>query len=424
LLPAKKTILKMKLYTLLVCSFLSLTTVAQTVIVPTGPQALQQVRYRLTDDAQTAAPLADWDLAFEITGITGSVLVNTAKGMRVFKAPYTVAQWAQLDTAGLAANWPEQHNSETNWSSGALNQGLTANPFDLGWGIYNFTTNNIAGDSLFVLVMADGQYKKFVVNGFASATNSFTFTLASLDGANEQVGNLVRSDFAGKNFGYWSFTNGATSDPEPLATDWDLLFTKYSAFVTQPFPAFYPVVGVLQNRQVEALQVDGIPSNDVQWTNQTLGAEMNIIGYDWKNFNMTTFQWEYAQDRTYFVKDRAANIWKLVFTTYGGSATGNVTFTKEFITATSVAEGQASQAFVLAPNPASQGSVNVVIDAQVPQLLLNIHDASGRLVREELLTGLGGLVQRTIDLNGLGKGLYVLRLQGEGLNSSSRLVIE
>jgi hypothetical protein len=89
-----------------------------------------------------------------------------------------------------------------------------------------------------------------------------------------------------------------------------------------------------------------------------------------------------------------------------------------------VAEGQTPQAFILAPNPASQGNVNLVIDTQVPQLLLNIHDASGRLVREELLTGLGGLVQRTIDLNGLGKGFYVLRLQGEGLSSSSRLVIE
>jgi hypothetical protein len=139
---------------------------------------------------------------------------------------------------------------------------------------------------------------------------------------------------------------------------------------------------------------------------------------------MTTFQWEYALDRTYFVKDRAANIWKLVFTTYGGNATGDITFTKELISATSVAEGQTPQAFILAPNPASQGNVNLVIDTQVPQLLLNIHDSSGRLVREELLTGLGGLVQRTIDLNGLGKGLYVIRLQGEGLSSSSRLVIE
>jgi hypothetical protein len=414
----------MKLSTLSMFSLLSLTTIAQPVTVSTGPQALQQVRYRLIDDAQTMAALTDWDIAFEITGITGSVLVNTAKGMRVFKAPYTLAQWAELDTAGLAANWPEQHNSETNWSSGALNQGLTANPFDLGWGIYNFTTNNVAGDSLFVLALADGQYKKFAVNGFASATNSFTFTLAALDGSNEQVGNLVRSDFAGKNFGYWSFTTGAAVDPEPLASEWDLLFTKYSAFVTQPFPAYYPVVGALQNREVEALQVDGVPSVDVQWTNQTLGTDMNIVGYDWKNFNMTTFQWEYAQDRTYFVKDRAANVWKLVFTAYGGNATGNITFTKELISATSVAEGQTPQAFILAPNPASQGNVNLVIDTQVPQLLLNIHDASGRLVREELLTGLGGLVQRTIDLNGLGKGLYVIRLQGEGLSSSSRLVIE
>jgi len=414
----------MKFATLSCLTLLAASTVAQTVTVSTTPQNAEQVYYRLTDDAQTSAALADWDIAFEITGITGSVLVNTAKGMAVYKAPYTVAQWDQLDTAGLSAGWPEQQNSEINWSSGALNQGLSANPFDLGWGIYNPVDHSIAGDSLFVFRMADGAYKKFKVNGFVAATNSFTFTLADLDGGAEQVGTLNRTDFAGKNFGYYSLASSAAVDLEPLASDWDLLFTKYKAYVTQPFPTFYPTVGVLQNRQVLVQQVDGVPSVDAQWNSEAMNADMNIIGFDWKNFDQGTGTWTYAQDRTYFVKDRSSNIWKLVFTEYGGGATGTITFTKELVSALSVEEVAADQAFVLAPNPATQERVNLVIDTQVSQLRLNIHDASGRIVQEELLTGLGGLVQRTIQLNGLAKGLYIVRLQGQGINTAARLVVE
>ncbi len=80
----------------------------------------------------------------ETTGITGSIRVNTAKdpfGIKVFKAPYSVAQWDQVDTAGLGSSWSPQQNSEIAWNSGALNQGLTSNPFDLGWGIYNQITH-------------------------------------------------------------------------------------------------------------------------------------------------------------------------------------------------------------------------------------------------------------------------------------------
>lgn len=414
----------MKIATFSCLTFLATSVAAQSVTVSTAPQNAEQVYYRLSDDAQTSALLSSWDIAFEITGITGSVLVNTAKGMAVYKAPYTVAQWDQLDTLGLAAGWPEQQNSEVNWSSGALNQGLTPNPFDLGWGIYDFTDHSITGDSLFVFRMADGAYKKFMVNGFAAPTNSFTFTLADLDGGAEQVGTLDRSDFAGKNFGYYSFATASTLDLEPLAADWDLLFTKYKGFVTQPFPAFYPVVGVLQNRLVTAQQVDGVPTGEAQWDGGAMSTDMNVIGFDWKTFNMGTFSWEYAQDRTYFVKDRTSNIWKLVFTGYGGGATGTITFTKELISATAVDELNGAQAFVLAPNPATEDRVSLIIDSPASELVLSIHDASGRIVHQQLMTGLSGLVQRTVQLNGLGSGLYVVRLEGPGVSTTGRLTVE
>lgn len=412
----------MRTITLFAAGLLGTAIMAQTTVT-TGAGNTQQTYYSLSNGVVSSVGLADWDLAFELTGITGSILLNTAKGHKLYKAPYTLAQWSSIDTTGLQASWPEQHNSETNWSSGAFNQGLTANPFDLGWGIYNFVTHNITGDSCFVLKLNTGDWKKLRMDGFASATNSFTFTWADLDGGNEQVGSLTRSAYPGKSFGYYNlFTNSAV-DLEPPAAQWDLLFTKYMGYVTQPFPAMYPVVGVLQNRQVEAIQIDGVPTADATYWGTPFGAAINIIGYDWKSFNQGTFQWEYAQDRTYFVKDRAGNIWKLVFTGYGGSANGNIIFNQELVGQASVDEQGRGSALVLAPNPATS-QVNLIIAAEVNAAVVSIIDMNGRMVDQQQLIGLSGLSQRPIDVSALPAGLYLVRVQGEALDATVRLVKE
>ncbi|MEO8589734.1 MAG: T9SS type A sorting domain-containing protein [Flavobacteriales bacterium] len=415
----------MKLVTLLVTALLTTALSAQTTVtVTTGPGNAMQTYYSLQDGVASSVALADWDLAFEVVGFTGSILANTANGIQVYKTPYTLAQWSVLDTTGLAAYWPAQQNSEVNWSSGALNQGLSANPFDLGWGIYNMVTHNIAGDSLFVMKLADGSWKKLRIDGYALATDAFTFTWANVDGSNEQTGNLVRSDYAGKSFGYYSLVSNAAMDHEPVASAWDLVFTKYISLVLQPTPTFYPVVGVLNNRGEGALQVDGVPTSAAQWWGSTFSDSINIIGYDWKTFNMTTFQYEYAQDRTYFVQDQVGNIWKLIFTAYGGGSTGDITFIQEMVSAASVTE-TAMQGTVLAyPNPVTSGQVQLVIDVPSPHAVLSIIDINGRVVLSQDLNGLNGLSLRNTDVSGLQQGLYLVRIAGEGVSTTARLVIE
>ncbi|MBK9176169.1 MAG: T9SS type A sorting domain-containing protein [Flavobacteriales bacterium] len=410
--------------TLLPIALIIATGATAQVTITTGPTNAQQTYYSLQNGVVISTALADWDLAFELTGITGSILVNTAKGHQVYKAPYTVGQWSSLDTTGLHAGWVPQHNSETNWSSGALNQGLTANPFDLGWGIYNFVTHNITGDSCFVLKLNTGAWKKLRIDGFTAATNSFAFTWANLDGSGEETGSVVRSAYPGKNFAYYSLASNTALDLEPAAADWDLLFTKYLGFVTQPFPAWYPVAGVLQNRQVEVLQVDGVPPASAEYWGQPFGTDINIIGYDWKSFNQTTFQWEYVQDRTYFVKDRMGDIWKLVFTAYGGSANGSFTFTQELVGQASVNEIGATSALVLAPNPVSDGNAQMIIASETGEARMSIIDLNGRVVAEEQLTGLHGMVQRPLDVSNLPAGLYFVRVQGNGIDTATRLVKE
>jgi len=415
----------MRLHTLIALAFTSGALVAQeTVTVTTAPSNAQQTWYSFQDGVVEARPLAEWDLAFEITGITGSILANTAKGIEVYKAPYTLAQWAAIDTTGLAGSWPKQHNSETNWSSGAFNQGLTSNPFDLGWGIYNMITHNITGDSAFVIKLATGGFKKFRVDGYASATDNFTFTWADLDGSNEQSNTLNRATFAGRNFGYVSLENNSVFGREPASNTWDLLFTRYMAFVPFPVPSMYPVAGVLQNRDIEVQRVNGVDPSFSNWAAGTFSANINGIGFDWKSFNQQIFQWEYATDRVHFAKDRTGNIWKLVFTTYGGTANGNMTFTQELISATSVNELAAANTFVVYPNPVSDGRVQLVLDAPVAAVDMVVYDANGRVVLSDRLSGLGGLEVRSIDVSALRAGLYTVLLQGEGLVATTRLVVQ
>ncbi|MBK7944009.1 MAG: T9SS type A sorting domain-containing protein [Flavobacteriales bacterium] len=266
-----------------------------------------------------------------------------------------------------------------------------------------------------------GAWKKFKVDGFTAATNSFAFTWANLDGSDEQSGSLLRSAYPGKNFGYYNLATNTAVDLEPAAATWDLLFTKYIGFVTQPFPSMYPVAGVLQNREVEALQVDGVPTADATYWGGTFSADINIIGFDWKNFNQGTFQWEYAQDRTYFVKDRVGDIYKLVFTAYGGSANGNMTFNQELVGQASIDEAGRSSALVIAPNPASN-TATLIIAAEANAAQLTIVDLNGRVAMQQQLTGLNGLVQRPIDVSALPAGLFIVRVQGDGIEASVRFV--
>jgi len=415
----------MKLLATLSLACFSTVLVAQTTVtVTTGPSNAQQTWYSLQNGVVESRPLAEWDLAFEVTGITGSILANTAKGIAVYKTPFTLSQWAAIDTAGLAASWPAQHNSEINWSSGALNQRLNSNPFYLGWGTYNMVTHNIVGDTAFVIKLADGAWKKFRVDGFSSATNSFTFTWADLDGANLQSNTLSRIAFAGRNFGYVSLVNNTVFDREPANTTWDLLFTKYMAFVPFPVPSMYPVAGVVQNAGTEAQRVDGVTPAFSDWSAGTFSTEIDQIGYDWKSFNQQTFQWVYVTDRVHFVRDNGGNIWKLVFTNYGGGATGNMTFTQELMSATSVQENGTTVGFSVYPNPVNNGQVQLVLAGPESTMDLSIVDMGGRIVMQQRLNGLVDLAARTVDVSELATGLYTLRLQGATTSGSTRLLVD
>lgn len=420
--PNQKT-LHMKHSILLSSALLTaLGATAQTeVTVTTGAGNTTQTFYSLENGVQASAALADWDLAFEINSFNSSILVNTNKGLVVHETPVPVADWATLTSADVE-NWTRLQNSEVDWSAGALTNGNNLTEPDglnLGWGEYNMSTHTVAGTKIYVIENA-GSFRKLRINSLATSTYSFTYS--DLDGNNEQTASLVKTNFAGKNFGYFSFATNGTLDPEPAAATWDLLFTKYIATIMAPEPTPYPVTGVLQNKQVLAMQVDGVPTHDATWSSAELDPSINIIGSDWKTFNNSTFAYEYAENRTYFVQDRSSNIWKLIFTNYGGGATGDITFTQELVSHVGMTE-VATPELVVYPNPA-HGTLNMVLGAEVRNGQLSISDLAGKLVKQQNVSGSGALSAVPVELAGLQPGLYIARLDAEGKTFSTRVVVE
>jgi hypothetical protein len=406
----------MRLSTLAVSAVLASSLIAQeTVTVTTGPGNATQTFYSFQNGVVESRPLAEWDLAFEITGFTASILVNTAKGMEAYKAPYAVSEWMDVDTMGMGSSWTRVHNSDTSWSHGAFNQGLTENEFDLGWGVYNIVTHQVAGDSIFVLKLANNDWKKLRIDGLSA--NTYTFTWSDLDGANEQTGTLPKASYTGKNFGYYSLENNTAIDREPPTTDWDAVFTKYVAMI----PTAYPVTGVLINKERPALRVEGVTPDQAGWQDGPYTNWINTIGYDWKTFNMQTFQYEYNEELTFFVTDAASNVWKIYFTEFGGATTGDITFVQELVSATSVETNTGAELFTMFPNPASGGQVQILA-ADGGQL--SIHDMSGRVVAQQQLQSVTSPAVRTVDIAALSAGIYVVRFQMEGISFSRPLVIE
>ena len=55
-----------------------------------------------------------------------------------------------------------------------------------------------------------------------------------------------------------------------------------------PAPTPYSVAGVLQNKNIDALQIDGVDPLLADWTSAPFDTTISIIGYDWKTITKNT----------------------------------------------------------------------------------------------------------------------------------------
>lgn len=377
-----------------------------------------QVWYSLANGEQLSAPKSEWDLAFAVSGQGANILINSAIGTKLWVYPDAdVSGWSSLDTSGITA-WAMLYNSDTSWNLGAFNQNKSTNPYDLGWGIYDPITHFVNGDSLFVIKLSNNSYQKLWIEKLASGT--YTFRYANLDGSNETPATLVKSNYSGKNFGYYSIQNNASVDREPLSSDWDLLFTQYTAFI----PNAYGVTGVLSNNAVTIAEARPVDISEASHGDYTFSTPINTIGYDWKTYGGG---WTIEDSTTYFVKDITGNIWKLVFTGFGGSANGTFYFTKEMVSGVGINEIKKDQSsIIIYPNPLTGNDLNISyqIEQPVSQVQLTISDEMGRKIHSTSYENEHGPQQIELRNLELSPGLHIISLTIDGNLTHKKLIVK
>ena len=300
--------------------------------------------YSLQNDEQGSAPKNNWDIAFETSGMGSGIFINSVTGTQLWVYPNgDTTAWNTLDTAGISS-WKPYYNSDTSWSIGAFNKGKTNNPNDWGWGIYNTITHQVIGDSIYVIKLSNNSYKKIWIKKLASGT--YYFQYSDLNGNNLQNVSISKTPYNSKTLIYYSIQTNSVVDREPPSSQWDLLFTQYTAFVPSP----YNVTGVLMNKGVTAVKVYPVDTSYMQWYNHSFNTAINTIGYNWKNYSGG---WQIEDSLVYFVKSKQGDIWKVIFTGFGGSANGNYIFIKQKVSAVSVSEfSNSNNTLMLYPNPA------------------------------------------------------------------------
>ncbi len=418
--------MKKQLLSLLLINALAVSSNAQTIIdtVSIGAGYANQKWYSLQNDEQGSTQSKDnWDIAFEITGFSASILANDQKtNLVVYKAPYSVANYNTIDTAGINS-WKKLYNSDTTWEVGAFNKGgVFANPFYLGWGTYDVSTHIITGDSCYVIKLSATSFKKIKIDNLSGGIYSFSY--ANIDGSSPQSQTINKTSYPGKNFAYFDLTNNTAIDREPVSANWDLTFVKYTTFI----PIAYGVTGVLNNKGVTVAQADNVTSPETysNWSDHSQTTAINTIGYDWKYFDLGTSTWKLSTDTVYFVKSKPGDIWKLRFTDFGGSTNGNFRLEKERLSLVSINELNGNKIATLSvyPNPLTQDAVNVIFDLekQVEKTLLKVFDATGQEVYTENLNATQGLYSHTLNTNIFSAGIYFLSLYVDGNVVTQKLI--
>lgn len=384
--------------------------------VTTGPGYADEVWYSFENGTVHSAPADNWDLAFQISGFASSIRINAAAGTELYAAPYAINDWNELDTAGMAALWPQRFNDPTAWEAGAFNRYTTSN-FDLGWGIYNMITHQVVGDSIYVVKLADGNFKKFRVDALAGGVYSFTY--ADLDGSNEMQGQVDKADYAGKNFGYYSLQTNEAIDREPLSADWDIVFTRWVDMIGPDGDMPYGVTGVLHNFNVRSSRAADTPIAEADPRSFPMQDAINTIGWDWKTFDFAQ-GFVIEEDLSFFVEAQNGNIYHLVFTAFEGSSTGVYAFIHEIGSALSTAENARIEP-LLYPNPAA-GTQAVRIDAASGVLsAVRVFDLSGKQVFAQRTAEIGEAA--VIPAGRLTPGTYLVHLEGDFGSGVQKLII-
>jgi len=387
--------------------------------VTMGSGYSNQVFYQLSTGNKTIANAADWDLQFFSSLFSASIRVNSGFDVELYAAASSDTSnftTATLDTSSLTI----LRDGYATWETDAFTSQATGHP-NYGWGAYQ-GLGNLLGLKVYAIKLTSGVFKKIWIKEFKTS-GTITFTVADLDGSNSFTKTISRSAYSAKRHFYYDVENDSIYDSEPGKTDWELVFRKYS---DQAGPQYYNVTGALTNDGLAIAQVNNTSIADAQanWNTHTYDSTINIIGYDWKSFNMGTFSWDITDSLSFIMKDYTGDVYQLVFTGTSGSSTGKMYFTKELFSTVSLEENSPVMNVGVFPNPANSFlTVNFELTDASVSTQIRIIDMNGRLVKTIANNFMNsGVNQITTDISDLTQGVYFLQIIAGNKSITKRVV--
>ena len=396
----------------------TLCTIAQqTIDVSMGAGYTSEVYYKL--DTQTAITFqADsWDVAFlRNDDFNLSVRVNDGIDIKVFEVANTPEQYGSVDVSNQN-DWVELVNGNTNWEDGAFMQGSAT----FGFGEYNPATNHVEGTIVFVLQYDDGTYRKMIIEDYFGA---YTFKYATWDGStwsSDTTATVANTSNPDNRYNYYSLQNNQEVIAEPSEDNWDFVFRKYTSFINPPGQN-YVVSGALHNPNVAVAQNQ--ETSDADPNGLDYLEEINTIGYDWKSFTGT---WNIDSDQKYYVKYENNTVYRMYFTDFGGSASGDLSFVLQDVTDLLGFESISENlSFGMYPNPSLDGTVTIVYENKNTAAATNtirVYAVNGAQVYKTTTLNNNGFFNKQLDLSFLDSGMYILQFDSGDTTISKKLIL-
>ena len=377
----------------------------ETVNISQGESYNNNVYVSMTDGEVNTINSSDWDIALDVSSpFAIAIRINDGHNVNLKTYPETdLSGWSSIDSTGYSS-WPSLNNQLDSWENGAFNISADGSMSDFSWGYYTGDPDHdVVGDSIYLITTSTGLLKQLRIDFLDGG--DWQFTHSNIDGTEEVTESLSSSDYPERNFIYFDLDTSTPQNLEPANSEWDLVFTKYYGQTAFGLGA---TAGIFSNRGVEIIQADDVDVSSVVYTDYSWISDqenISVIGNDWKNLN-DMFIWEIVADRCYFVKNQSGDIYKLIFTSFSGSSTGDLSYTTELISGSSIGVFSENDWSVY-PNP-TQGDV-VQIQSKLGSIdSISLTNSFGQQLVSEQFWINQGETSGTLNLASLPNGVYHL----------------
>jgi hypothetical protein len=408
--------------------------------VSMGAGYANMVWYDIENDVETKMPATSWDLSISMVATDAAIGVNPNTTITYYQPVNSIGNWANIVAADTSKLLKPIFNSDSLFRVGAFNITSTDNNiFDYGWGNYGQATRNIKGDSVYIIRTIKNEWKKIAIVSLDYDT-MYTIKYANLDGSNEKVLEIKKKDYTKKNFIYLSISENKILNPEPDNDKWDLLFTKYHGLTPDPSGKLvnYPLIGILQNNIVlnerGTFKATGVTVAEIyrkdlisdDFDQKKLRTEINTIGSEWKNFNQATNKYTVSDTTIYFIKNRNAKYFKVLFKDFV-QAQGSFVFERKTFFPSSIKDvynGTASLAIY--PNPSNGDNLTLVYDLgqNAQKADFQLVTLTGQAIYNQKLQNTEGVQQLALPQLNLASGLYFAVMQWGGKSVVQKVVIK